>query len=366
MNRMTAVIGKYFSPQEASGQRINNFNIIRIVAAAMVIYGHMSSVMGVYKHTIYDQAVSTLAVKILFVISGYLIMVSLRNDAHFGRYMVRRCFRIFPGLIGVVLFAVLIVGPISTSLPLTEYFTSRTTWTYLRNILLYPIYVLPGVFSDYTYPNAVNGSLWTLPIEFALYLILPALLWIFKKLGITRGGGVFVTLLCIAADCVYTGFFPTARFVFYGSNWPDALAIVPYFFMGSLFALPEMKKLLNLQIATLFMVLLAIFKVSSVKYELVLCFILPYFVLSVAMTERPVFSRWFAKCDFSYGLYLYGFVMQQVIFHQLQKIGGVAASLNLVFLICFAATFVCAVISWYLIEKPMQNVGKKILKHMQA
>ena len=177
---------------------------------------------------------------------------------------------------------------------------------------------------------------------------------------------MFVTLLCIAADCVYTRFFPTARFVFYGTNWPDALAIVPYFFMGSLFAFPEMKKLLNLQIATLFMVLLAIFKVSSVKYELVLCFILPYFILSVAMTERPVFSRWFEKCDFSYGLYLYGFVMQQMIFHQLQKVERISSSLNLMFLICFAATFVCAVVSWYLIEKPMQNVGKKLLKRMQT
>lgn len=146
MNQITAGIGKYFSPRDEVGQRINNFNIIRIVAAAMVIYGHMSSIMGVYKHTVYDQAVSTLAVKILFVISGYLIMVSLRNDAHFGRYMVRRCFRIFPGLIGVVLFAALIIGPIFTSLPLTEYFTSKVTWTYLRNILLYPIYVLPGYF----------------------------------------------------------------------------------------------------------------------------------------------------------------------------------------------------------------------------
>ena len=188
MNRITATIEKYFSPQDAVGQRINNFNIIRIVAAAMVIYGHMSSIMGVYKHTVYDQAVSSLAVKILFVISGYLIMVSLINDDHFGRYMVRRCFRIFPGLIGVVLFSALIIGPIFTNLPLSEYFTSKITWNYLRNILLYPIYVLPGVFSDYTYPNAVNGSLWTLPIEFALYLVLPALLWVFKKLGITRGG----------------------------------------------------------------------------------------------------------------------------------------------------------------------------------
>ena len=355
---------KYFSPQEALGDRVNNFNIIRIIAAAMVIYGHMSSIMGVYKHTVYDQAVSTLAVKILFVISGYLIMGSLMNDSHYGRYMIRRSFRIFPGLIGVVLFAIFVIGPLSTSLTLGEYFSSVTTWQYLRNIVLYPIYVLPGVFADYVYPNAVNGSLWTLPIEFALYLILPALLYVFKKMDIVEHGLGIVTGICIVSDCVYTQWFPDARLVVYGTNWFDALAIIPYFFMGSFIALPKIKKLLNIQIATLLMVLLAIFKVSAAKYELALCLILPYFVLSVALTERPVFSRWFEKCDFSYGLYLYGFVIQQAVSHQLQKIGNF--SLNQEFLISFTITFVCAVFSWYIIEKPMQTIGKNLIKHMKT
>lgn len=352
---------KYFSPSDEQGSRVNNFNIIRIIAAAMVIYGHMAHIMGLPVHCIYGQAVSSVAVKILFVISGYLIMKSLINDAHFGRYMLRRSFRIFPGLIGVVLFALLIVGPIATGLPLKTYFTSAETYMYLRNILLYPIYSLPGVFGNYTYPIAVNGSLWTLPIEFSLYLVLPALLFVFKRLKLVKPGLIVTTLLCIAASCISLKYFEGGRLVIYGTNWFDSLAILPYFFAGSVLALPEFKKLLNLQIAVIAMLVTAILRFNGIKYELLLCFVLPYAVLSFALTERPVFSRWFAKSDFSYGLYLYGFVIQQLIWHQLEKLNNPIFSLNVLFIICFAATFLCAVISWYLIEKPMQKLCKKIL-----
>lgn len=353
-------VKKYFSPSEEIGARVNNFNVIRMIAAAMVIYGHMAHIMGLPVHTIYGQAVSSIAVKMLFILSGYLIMKSLINDSHFGRYMLRRSFRIFPGLIGVVLFAVFIVGPVATSLSLKEYFLSYGTWVYLRNIVLYPIYSLPGVFGNYTYPNAVNGSLWTLPVEFSLYLVLPALLVVFKKLRIVKWGLFVTTVVCIVGGYLRLKF-PEVRFVFYGSNLPDALAILPYFFAGSFLALPEFKKYFNLQIAVFLMFVTAIFRFSSTKYEILLCVILPYAVLSFALTERPVFSKWFAKSDFTYGLYLYGFVIQQLVHHQLAKLNSSVFSLNITFAICFVLTFVCAVISWYLIEKPMQILCKKIL-----
>lgn len=357
---------KYFSFSNETGTRVNNFNIIRFVAAAMVIYGHMAHIIGQSVHCIFGQAVSSIAVKILFTISGYLIMKSLLSDANFGRYMLRRSFRIFPGLIGVVLFAVLIVGPVMTDIPLSDYFRSPATWQYLKNIILYPIYSLPGVFVNYTYSNAVNGSLWTLPIEFLLYLILPLLLVIFKKLKAVKPGLLIVTIVSIILNCVKMKYFPEARFVFYGSNWYDALAIIPYFFAGSFLALPELKNFFNLQIATLLMVLTAIFRFSAVKYEFILCFVLPYFILSIALTERPVFSKWFEKCDFSYGLYLYGFIIQQLFYHQLEKLNSPIFSLNISFLICFCITLICAVISWYIIEKPMQQLCKKILKKLSA
>lgn len=353
---------KYFSPTDAVNSRTNNFNILRLFAAFMVIYGHMCHIMGLPVYCIYGQAVSTIGVKILFVISGFLIAKSLLSDSHFGRYMIRRVFRIFPGLIGVVLGAVLVVGPIFTGLPLKDYFTNYSTLAYLKNIALYPMYALPGVFTEYTYPNAVNGSLWTLPIEFSLYLILPLFLVIFKKLKITKVGMLSVAIGSIVLNCVFMKYFQTARLVFYGTNWVDCLAIIPYFFVGGFLALPEMKKIFNLQIAVALMLFMAIFQLNTIKSECLMGIILPYFVLSFSLVERPVFSQWFSKSDFSYGLYLYGFVVQQVIWHQLQKLNNPIFSLNVSFVICLVVTFICAVISWYIIEKPMQTLGKKLVE----
>ena len=87
-----------------NNSRENNFNIIRFVAAIMVIYGHMYYLIGSNPKCYYGMPVSSIGVKIFFLISGYLIMQSYLRDANILRYAIRRFFRIVPGLIGVVLF----------------------------------------------------------------------------------------------------------------------------------------------------------------------------------------------------------------------------------------------------------------------
>lgn len=339
--------------------RANNFNIIRIVASIMVIYSHMSAIMGVPVFYVYNQAVSTIAVKIFFIISGYLITKSYMSDPNFIRYMVKRIFRIFPALIAVVLFALFIVGPVFTTLPLSDFFKDSNTWMYLRNILLHPIYSLPGVFADYTYPNAINGSLWSLPVEFAMYLALPLVVVVFKKLKFLKPGIFLTALFCLAVDILKMVRYPNFRYVLWGNNLPDWLTLIPFFFIGSFLSFKEFKKYFNLQLATALLVAGSLISVNYVKAEILLFITLPYFVLSFALCEKPIFCGWFKKCDFSYGLYLYGFIVQQILYNALKPYGF---SLNIMTLICFVGTLALSVISWYLIEKPLQRLGAKIVK----
>ena len=65
-------IKEYFTPSEITTPRTNNFNIIRVFAAFMVIYGHMGTIMGTSVFALLGCAVSPLGVKILFTVSGYL------------------------------------------------------------------------------------------------------------------------------------------------------------------------------------------------------------------------------------------------------------------------------------------------------
>src|SRR5690606_11509196 len=98
------------------------------------------------------------------------------SDPHLGRFLMRRGLRLFPALIVLLALTVLVLGAMLTTLPLKEYATNGSTVRYfLYNAVLYPVYGLPGVFPDNPYPNAVNGSLWSLPVEVSMYLLLPVL-----------------------------------------------------------------------------------------------------------------------------------------------------------------------------------------------
>lgn len=366
-------IKRYFTPSDEISPRTNNFNIIRFFAAFAVIYGHMSSIMGEAAFPLLGQRISTIGVKILFTFSGYLITKSYLSDPHFGRYMIRRCFRIFPAYIVLILLSALVIGPIFTSLPLTEYFAAPGTWNYIwKNLLFSPTYTLPGLFEACPYPNAVNGSLWTLPFEFAMYLILPALLWIFHKLGSQKWGVFAMWLACTVLSVAVLVRYPWggARLVVWGNNLPDAVSLIPYFFVGSLFSFPAFKKLLNLQCAVVLLVVgvLAMSNVwnhataSVVCNELVVLIVLPYFVLALALTERPVFSKWFEHSDFAYGLYLYGFVVQQCMY---QLMAPTRLSTLEMATVCFAVTLLFAIGSWYLVEKPLQRVGQNWIRRLK-
>lgn len=344
---------------KANSSRENNFNIIRFIAAVMVIYGHMYHLIGSLPKNYFGMAVSSIGVKVFFLISGYLIMQSYVRDSSLLRYAIRRFFRIVPGLIGVVIFSVFIVGPIFTTLPLGDYFRDPLIKLYLKNIVFFINYNLPGVFADNIYPNAVNGSLWSLPVEVFMYIMLPIIFIIFRKLSKKP----IIFSFAIIAEGINLGrqiFFPDLRIVIYGSNIIDALALIPYFFVGMLFCFDEIKRFLNFQLAAALLIIGMMLDVSTVKGELLLFFVLPYFVFSFAFVDKPLFKNCFSKNDYSYGMYLYGFVIQQILVNKLAHLG---LSLNIFMVISTIVTMIFAMLSWHLIEKPFQKIGKQLLKN---
>lgn len=80
----------------AREKRDNNFNIIRFVAAIMVMAGHMAYIGGYTLPTLWGEGIQALGVKIFFLIGGFLIAKSWESDSNPVRYMTKRVFRIFP------------------------------------------------------------------------------------------------------------------------------------------------------------------------------------------------------------------------------------------------------------------------------
>ena len=109
------------------GSRVNNINLLRFIAASMVIYYHMGILLGQPGVTVMGVSVGSIAVNIFFILSGYLIASSWTHSTSFKSYIVRRAARIFPALIVVVLVTTFVIGPLFTSLTLDDYFFSFGT-----------------------------------------------------------------------------------------------------------------------------------------------------------------------------------------------------------------------------------------------
>lgn len=149
----------------------NNLTALRLVAAGLVLYGHAFILLGLPAPSFMGWApFGPIGVYIFIAISGYLVAQSWYSDPDFFRFLQRRAIRIFPGLIVCTALTVFVLGPLLTDIRLAEYFKSPATAGYFANIALYTNYRLPGVFETNHLPGVVNGSLWSLPAEFSMYL----------------------------------------------------------------------------------------------------------------------------------------------------------------------------------------------------
>jgi peptidoglycan/LPS O-acetylase OafA/YrhL len=155
----------------------SGFNYLRLVLAVGVLITHSFSYEG-GDENIFLSPVRPLAFVIVpsfFALSGFLISGSLERNT-ISAFLTLRALRIFPALIVEVFLSALVLGPLVTTLPLSEYFTDRKFFSYFLNIIGDIHYLLPGVFSDRPFPqNTVNAQLWTVPFELECYVAITAL-----------------------------------------------------------------------------------------------------------------------------------------------------------------------------------------------
>lgn len=337
--------------------RENNFDFLRFFAAALVLFAHSYPLVGRREDepltllTGYEKG-GSIAVGIFFVMSGYLIASSWLASSSPQSFLLKRALRIFPALIVAVLLTTFVLGPLVSQLDLSAYLTDNGTWTYLQNILLVTRYELPGVFSGNSFPDVVNGSLWTLPLEVLMYIgvmllgltgflkrrliFLPIAVlavghfWLLGKLGIDS---YFIKNICKLGMLYYSG---AALFLHRDDiPWRGWIA------------------------ALLAIALVATFRTAI--GPLVYFVALPYLVLYLAYAPLPWVSRFGKYGDFSYGLYIYAFPFQQL---SVYLFGPQLGVLGLT-LIAFVPTLVFAALSWHLVEAPAMKLKRLFGKAAQ-
>ncbi|MBR3734350.1 MAG: acyltransferase [Lachnospiraceae bacterium] len=354
-------IGQWKSSEGVS--RENSYNLIRLLAASFVIYGHMYILNGDGAGNWLAIPVHTLGFKMLMIISGYMITQSCVRDGNPGRYWIKRACRLLPGLIACIVLSAYVLGPLLTTLPFGEYMTHPATRHYLKNILLAPIYYLPGVFETNIYPVAVNGSLWALPVEVSLYAVIWLVLFVGSPIRYRRALFTGITLCVCVLQLMHIAFFPERIYIFWESEWYSAFGMYPYFFLGAAFYLLPVRKYCNTTVAAVFLIIGAVLRFrSAVGYELLSYLFLPYAVISFGEQKSALSSK---MPDITDGIFLWGFPVQQTFLYLCGR-AGLQLSSNLCFVICMAIVTVAGILSAQTIEKWGMQLGKFLTKKKSA
>lgn len=328
----------------------NNLDLIRLLASILVIVYHsfaLNPQWGItdpVKNSFGYVTTGGLAVKVFFFISGLLVTNSLLSRKSIFQFITSRSLRVFPGLAFVVTITAFIIGPIFTTLPISEYLKSNQVVFYvLKNIILETQYFLPGVFEKNN--HGVNGSLWTIHYEVLAYITLGSLYLI--GLGKVRWLSSLLCLIIITEPLM-----PYKGLLFASSDNNAIYLLAPSFALGAFLAINKNNYKTNIYIPFILFISQFIFN-SEVISSLLMCLSTCLFMLHISSMKTVI--RLNLKHDISYGVYLWGFPVQQIISQNFTTppIVNIATSVLFTITIAFA--------SWFFVEKPSLKLAKKIL-----
>jgi peptidoglycan/LPS O-acetylase OafA/YrhL len=333
-----------------SQERENNFDVLRLAAAAVVLVSHSFVVVGAAEPHVGHFPLGTLGVEIFFAISGFLVAKSWCGGPRLRAFAVKRGLRILPALVVVLAACAFVLGPIVSSAPPSDYFGSLAPERYVLDnvasivsagVLVDVSHHLPGVFT--TSPaHSVNLSLWTLPIEVRAYLLV-ALLGV---LALMRKGMPLVALGFLALSLTPAGFGGSPLEFLRGSDGETA-HLVALFAVAALAWLWRARIPLAPELALTALVAL-ILLIGTPLERPVLLVSIPYLVLFLAYRSPGRLRGLTRHADVSYGLYLLAFPVQQTIVHAW---GGSLPAPGVVALIAFPVTYLLALASWHGVEK---------------
>lgn len=329
--------------------RDNNFNLLRFIAASLVLLTHsfaLSTGSGMAEPLRASLGVTwgSIAVDVFFVTSGYLVSASLISRQSLIAFAAARILRIYPGLWVALIISVVVCGTLVTSLPLADFATHFGTWKYfLKNgtMLAKVAYYLPGVFEDNPWKRAVNGSLWTLPMEIKMYFAL-AMLWLTSKnlpgtmMKVFSRLCVGVAVFCLVGSLfgLVSGFYN--QYVALGYMFFSGVALR---LLGSYIRLSSLPAVVMIAA-----ILLSAFDRTYFQFVYILC--LPYLVLYFALVPSGGIRGFNRFGDYSYGIYIYAFPVQQLLAFWWKGIDPYEMMAS-----SFVITLLIAIASWELVEK---------------
>ena len=344
-----------------SHSRDNNFKLLRLIAAYAVVVSHARA------HVFGDSAwellqvetgysLGNLAVNVFFIISGFLITQSFLRSTDVIEYITARVLRLVPGLLVAAFITAFIIGPLVTSATLGAYFGGLNTWIYVplvSSLVAENSIELKGVFDTLVYQHEVNIPLWTLRWEFLSYLAIAVL----GLSGILVSGWRFALVFALfvstsIAITLYTDLRITHDAI------DHALRLGYCYLLGAAFF--TFRKFIPLSLLPgVFLWAITFAFRESGAYQMLLITALGYSALWLAFIPAGFIRNYNRFGDISYGVYIYGFLLGQVImlyFPLLSPSELLAASAPVI--------FAAATLSYYLIEAPAMRERERATRYL--
>jgi peptidoglycan/LPS O-acetylase OafA/YrhL len=326
------------------------FDAIRVGLSISILCIHSVSLTTNYEDVWGGPAkfFGALLVPAFFAVSGFLVAGSAARVDLFT-FLSFRVLRILPALATEVMLTAVVLGAAVSTLNFRDYVTSPEFWAYFANIAGNIHFTLPGVFSSNPW-SIVNGSLWTIQPEIFCYLFMAlAVLG-----GLLSRRGVFAMIaLGILIALVFLDY--------YSGKGPTDLGVVAQAKMFLFFVIGCLAYLFRYSIPVSFPWAICSTVAASVLlqypgFSVLAAIPVVYAVLFLGL--RPIYiPPLFARGDYSYGIYLYAYPVQQVVIAAAPD-GYRTWYINMA--AALPVTIALAMLSWHFVERPFLRLKEKI------
>lgn len=331
----------------------DRLSLVRLALAVAVVVSHGFS-MGTGRlrdEPLFASTGFTLgehAVNGFFALSGFLVTMS------FGRrgardYVVARTLRIAPGLAVATLVTALVLGPALSRLSVGEYLSHPGLWRFIVATLttLKSAIALPGVFAENPNPLPL-GTVWSLKYEvlcYAAVLVLGLAGLLTRTIAAAAVTALVVALVVVAIA---------------SPNAPKAvqttLRLALLFGAGGALWLWRDRVCLSGLALSCLAAAAWLARETPLSMPLLLC-VQAYGVIWLALGPLAWLPRLGREVDLSYGIYLYGWPIQQALVQTVAPAGPA-----MLLPVALALTLVAAALSWFLVEKPALSLKPRFAR----
>ena len=340
----------------------NCFDFLRLFAASCVVVQHATFHLNLPllwlqpdgRWWFYD------GVPLFFIMSGMLVYHSAEKCLTSGRplsdYFYNRFLRIAPAIYAymvITALALLALGAIAWrslfSLPFAGWVSAT--------IALAPVYN-PPLFRHIGL-GAINGSLWTIPVEVSFYVSLPLLVLAARRFGFARMITTIWLLALIAMTAQWWLELHSGRSLAYKLMAVTLLPHLGFFALGMTWAklwprAPHSALLAGTSAVAYVLIRIVYLGPKAHTHALwTMAWAVPlsYTAIWIAYNGPSIFSRFTAKIgDLSFGVYIWHGVVLNVMLYLGVKDSAFGKHWS-AHLVLFAGTFIMALLSWWFVEK---------------